>query len=501
MHKFEDSIFDSVSRCANKTPTGPALSFEETNLTWHELVTAAERIAMRFAAAEPGKTLALLLPNAPCLVLCFLAGVRAGRNVQLLDSGWPNRTVQSVLDALQPDHLVTASAFSTEIETTNIKSPYAPLSEILTGLVGDNDQPAPSLPAPNTALPFYTGFTSGSTGMPKGFQRDQRSWLESFRGDQNLFAFNRTDVVAAPGNLTHSLFLYAVIRGLYAGCHTIFFRTFRPDRVLQRIEQDQATVVYGVPTQYDAMAAVAEPKAWSFPMARLVLSSGAKLPEELKSRLRRIFPNAEICEFYGTSEQSYVSVARDGDAPSGSVGKPFPGVRIRILNDDGLECRPNQIGRVFTESALTFIDYALAEQTTLQRDGQAVCVGDLGYRDAAGYLFLVGRADRMILISGKNVYPEEIEATLATHPAIAYAAVLGVQDRRRGRRLTAVIKLNLEKTISRSDLISWCRERLPLHKIPMNIVVTEDWPLTVSHKTNLPRLQRWLDENKLKALP
>lgn len=463
------------------------MSFEGEILTWAALAESVEALARFIARTVPGDKLALLLPNGPALVLLFLAGVRAGKNVQLLDAGWSSHTARDVLAILDPDLLITASEIRTEATTIHLDEPYGSADRICAEILGTTDLSGISLPPQDIAQLFYTGFTSGSTGMPKGFQRDQKSWLESFRGDQTLFDFSERDVLVAPGTLAHSLFLYAVIRGLYGGCHTEFFRTFRPDRVLKSIRTQNATVVYGVPTQYDAM--VAASKGAAFPTVRLILSSGAKLPDPLKNRLRALFPKAQICEFFGTSEQSYVSVAHDGDAPAGSVGKAFPGVHLRILDEAGRPCRPGQIGRVFAESALTFNDYALAKQPTLHRDGDAICVGDLGYLDGNGYLYLVGRADRMVLISGKNVYPEEVEATLMAHPAITNAAVFGNADDRRGQRLVAVLKPADTKNMTRRDLIAWCRERLPVHKLPAKMFRSADWPLTASHKTDFPALQ------------
>ncbi len=495
MQRFEDSIFDAISRQRTAIPEQQALSFEGVSLSWGELTDSVESLAKFLEATVPGTKIGLLLPNAPSLVLFFLAGVCVGKDVQFLDADWPSSTAQNVLHALQPDLLVTATTVQTTAATVLLNDAYQSIEKIVTDVVGSADSSGVALPPSDTALPFYTGFTSGSTGMPKGFQRDQISWLESFRGDQELFAFSEQDVLVAPGNLAHSLFLYAVIRGLYAGCHTIFFRSFRPDRVLSQVRDRRATVVYGVPTQYDAM--VAASKGESFQTVRLILSSGAKLPDSLKEQLRSVFPRAEICEFFGTSEQSYVSAARDGEAPAGSVGKAFPGVRLRILDDEGKECRPGQIGRVFADSALTFIDYALAEQATLQRNGNAICVGDLGYVDEGGYLYLVGRADRMVLISGKNVYPEEIEATLLAHPAISNAAVFGSADERRGQRLIAVLKPGAPKTTTRRDLIAWCRDHLPVHKLPAKLFQTSDWPLTVSHKTDFPKLRQHLEAGAL----
>jgi len=261
---------------------------------------------------DAGNRVALSSPNSLDLAFAIFGSIRAGKVMQVLDPAWPAPLMRNVLERLRSDFVLN----STHVGAFNRHLSSGGQTAIATVRQAD------------PFAPFYTGFTSGSTGIPKGFRRDQNSWLESFRGDRELFSLSADDVFVALGSLTHSLFMYALARGVHAGGTTLFFAQFRPDRILRRIEETGGSVVYGVPTQYDALSTAAAGGGKTLSNVRLVLSSGAKLPDGLKKRLRRVFPNAEICEFYGTSEQSYVSVARDGKTPPGSVGQPFPGVRV-----------------------------------------------------------------------------------------------------------------------------------------------------------------------------
>ena len=235
------------------------------------------------------------------------------------------------------------------------------------------------------------------------------------------------------------------------------------------------------------------------PSVRIVLSSGTKLPANLKQKLQAFFPNAELCEFYGTSEQSFITMARDNQTPTGSVGRPFPGVHLRILDPQGRSLPAGQTGRIVVESKLVFQDYEGGAHPMFERIGKGLFVGDLGYVDGQGFLFLTGRADRMLVSSGKNTYPEEIETVLSTHGNIHSVAVLGLPDERRGQRLVAVI--NARTPVRSRELIAWCRKSLPAYKVPTLYYQLTEWPMTHSHKLDFPTLHQLITTGQLQRLP
>jgi long-chain acyl-CoA synthetase len=235
---------------------------------------------------------------------------------------------------------------------------------------------------------------------------------------------------------------------------------------------------------------------------RWILSSGAKWQGRAADDLRNQFPAARFAEFYGASELSFITVAKDDEnVPPDSVGRAFAGVDLSIRDHRGRRLPPGEAGQVFVASPFVFIDYACGDATALLRDGDAVSVGDVGVLDTRGYLRLVGRASRMIITSGKNVHPEEIERVLEGHPAVMAAAVLGADDDRRGERLVSLLKLQPQALVAASDLIAHARNHLPLYKIPRRFVLPQRWPLTSSGKNDFEALRRVWENEPCEVLP
>jgi long-chain acyl-CoA synthetase len=339
------------------------------------------------------------------------------------------------------------------------------------------------------------GTTSGSTAAAKRYQRSQASWVASFTAHQHEFAIHPSDVVIAPGSLAHSLFSYALCHSLFVGAKVVLSDSFRPDRTLQQIRDHHASVLYATPTQLKliAQAYVGPASGPAIASLRLLLASGSRWFGEIAGDLAGIFPAAEIIEFYGASETSFVSLARhstDAALPAGSIGKPFHGVDIR-LGQDGLICVHSQASfdGYLGEPPADFTDHVDA-------DGRRwISVGDIGSIDASGYLHLSGRQSRKIVASGKNLYPEEIEQCLLMHPAIDHAAVFGLKDPVRGERLAAAIAIKPgQDAPSRAEVIAHLRPMLEDFKIPRDLVVFDVWPLTATGKTDFACLREQMEK-------
>lgn len=490
------SITANITVHAVRSPDRAALVCDGRSLSWRELDEAVEELAACIASRTPsGAGVALHLPNGLALALSFFAVARAGREAQVLDPAWPPEMLDGVLAVLAPQMIVTSTRRLAGREGVVVPNgSVASAGELVAVLCGHGQQRGgdlPHSPQPEPHLPFYVGFTSGSTGLPKGYRRNHRSWCESFRADAREFGIGGDDVVFAPGALTHSLFLYALASGIHAGATVVLASRFRPASIPALIEGHRASVLYGVPTQLQLILQSAK-AAGASPMlgVRWVLSSGAKWFAGSGPELRRLFPRARFAEFYGASELSFVTVAKDGEpVPEGSVGRAFAGVKLTIRDRRGRTLPSERKGRIFVESPFVFSGYATGGEDGIHRAGQALSVGDIGYLDTRGFLHLTGREQRMIVTCGKNVYPEEIERVLEQHGAVAAAAVFGLPDAKRGERLTVALALRPGVALTRAEVITHARRALPLYKVPRAYFVMPCWPRTASGKSDFEALR------------
>lgn len=414
------------------------------------------------AAVPPGAGVALDMGNSPELVAAFFACATSGRVAQVYEPSWPPAYRAAIDAALAPALTLAAGPM-----------PQLP--------------PAPAVPVSPDAA-FYVGFTSGTTGMPKGYRRSHGSWIDSFAVSEQAFGLSARDVVLAPGGLAASLHLYGVVHALHVGASAVMMRHFLPLRALELIARHGVTALYATPTQLQMLTKVARAEAILCPGVRRIMISGAKWQPETRAAVAAIFPNAGIAEFYGASETSFITLVGPGEeVPPGSVGRAAPGVELRIRDGAGRDLPPGETGTIWVASSMLFEAYACGGGEETRRDGAFLTIGDHGRLDAAGYLTLVGRERRMLVTAGQNVYPEEVEALLAAAPGVDEAVVLGLPDALRGVELVALLRGPGAGDERR--LRAHCRRFLPASKLPRRFLVIDDWPRTAGGKADIQALQ------------
>jgi acyl-CoA synthetase (AMP-forming)/AMP-acid ligase II len=338
---------------------------------------------------------------------------------------------------------------------------------------------------PTPTSPFYIGFTSGSTGVPKGFQRNHRSWTESLRICLDTFGPDAATCVLAPGRFSHSLFLFGMILGLWSGAGVVVQDKFSVQRMINTLQQGQTPCLVAVPSQLVLMLDVAKRRRIpQLTEVKLILISGARWMRDRTPALQALCPNARIVEFYGASETSFMAwMDADASAPPQAVGKPFSNVDIDIRTPQP----PLGIGQIFVRSPMLFMDYVgnTSDHTAAVQDGEWLSVRDMGYVDAQGYLCMVGRENRMVVTQGKNLFPEEVESVLLSCPEVIHASVQGLPDPIRGQQVIAVLCTQTKPTkISAAMLAEVCRTQLQSYKVPKRFFICTDWPMTASGKTD-----------------
>lgn len=344
--------------------------------------------------------------------------------------------------------------------------------------------------------PFYIGFTSGSTGMPKGFRRHHQSWTESLRVCLDTFGTDAAGSVMAPGRFSHSLFLFGMVLGLWSGAGVVVQERFSAPRLMNTLRTGRTPCLVAVPSQLLLMLELAARRQLApIDGVRLILISGARWMRERTEALQALFPKARIVEFYGASETSFMAwMDADASAPPQAVGKPFSNVEIDIRQPQP----PLGTGQIFVRSPMLFMDYVGSshDSTAAVRDGEWLSVRDMGYIDSLGYLCLVGRENRMVVTQGKNLFPEEVESVLLSSPAVAQASVLGLPDAIRGQQVVAIVCISKGATdASAHTLADLCRSKLESYKVPKRFFVCTDWPMTASGKTDHPALAQQLQQH------
>jgi long-chain acyl-CoA synthetase len=332
--------------------------------------------------------------------------------------------------------------------------------------LGAMDEPAP-VSADN---PVFETLTSGSTAKPRRILRTQASWTASFAVNAG-FGIGPGARVAVLGRLVQSLALYGAVEGLHLGAEVHVLDVLRPDRQRKALIAQGITHLYATPAQLRLLA----DGDGQCPDLQLILIGGSKLDPVLQAAVQDMAPNAAIREFYGAAEASFITLA-DEETPEGSVGRAYPGVQIAV-----------EAGEVWVKSPYLFIGYAADPGSARWRDGW-LSVGEIG-RLEGGFLYLHGRAGRMVTVADQNVFPEEIEALLHTLPGVRRAAVLPVADAKRGQVLVAVLQGDRDQE---SLVMAQIRANLGPLKSPKALIWLKEWPTLPSGKTDLRALQAGL---------
>jgi long-chain acyl-CoA synthetase len=322
----------------------------------------------------------------------------------------------------------------------------------------------------------FRTLTGGGTGAPKVIRRSHSSWIRSFEVNRDLFGLVPGTSVALLGDLSHSLAAYGLLEGLHLGLTVHLLEGLPPSDQLSRLADTGTGVIYATPTQLRLLRRSGVP----CPAVRLILVGGGTLDAATKATVQKVFPGADIRVFYGAAETSFITLA-DADTPAGSVGRPYPGVRLSI--DTGEE------GELWVRSPYLFEGYAQQSATgATWRDGY-VSVGEIARQDAAGNLFLVGRRNRVVQIADRTVHPEAVERVLSEHPAVRACAVLAEPDEMRGQRLLAVVEAERTEGLE-TELRQHCRATLQALAVPKRITIVARLPLLPSGKVDLREAER-----------
>jgi malonyl-CoA/methylmalonyl-CoA synthetase len=449
----------------------PAISVGGRSLSYREL----RNVASDFAARVKGERRVAVWAT-PTLETC--AGI-----VGALLAGVAVVPVNPKIGPRELDHLVRDSAPGAVVAPQQEQLP-GPLQTIPRKSVELSARGGPLPPEPDEEATAFVFYTSGTTGPPKGVLIPRRAVASNLDALADVWAWTSNDV------LTHGLPLFhvhglvlGVLGPLRAGGSLRHVGRFSPEAVCRELAAG-ATMLFGVPTMYHALAEVAEgdsSAAEALGRSRLLVSGSAPLPVREFHRIERA-TGLRIAERYGLTETLMnCAVRADGERRPGFVGPPLPGVQVRLLDDDGqpVDDRDDEsIGEVVVQGPNLFLGYLNRPEATSAavREGW-FHTGDLATRDADGYVRIVGRrATDLIKTGGFKVGAGEVEAALLEHAAVSEAAVTGEPDERLGERIVAWVVTREGAAPTARELEDHVAALLAPHKRPRTVRFVESLP-------------------------
>ena len=491
------NVADLVRVTAERLGDKPALIFQDQPIKFSELDREIDRAAAGLASLgiRKGDRVAVLVNNIPHFVYAYMGATRAGGVMVPLNTMSTADEVSYILADAEVRVIIVAEAFARTVD--GLRDTLPMLEHVV--VVGEPPVGAMSweqMLGRGTAVPDITSgpedlaclpYTSGTTGRPKGAMLTHGNLLANLdqMSQVPLLRITEDDVVLLVLPLFH-IYALNVILGLTVreGATAVLQERFDPVASMDAVERHQVSVLFGAPPMFVAWLSTPGIEQRDLSSVRVAVSGAAPLPgpvlEEFKRRL-----GVTIWEGYGLTETApaVTSNAMGDVAKPGSIGRPLPGIELRLVDEHGEDVEDGDPGEIVVRGPNVFKGYWRQNEETeaVTNDGW-FHTGDVAYEDEDGYLSIVDRKKDLIIVSGFNVYPREVEEALYRHPKIAEAAVVGIPHPYTGEAVKAYVVLRPGERASEEDIIEFCKRHISRFKCPEVVRFVDELPHTQTGK-------------------
>ena len=509
-------LHELLSGSAVRTPGAVALIEPNASITYGALADRASRVAAVLvrAGVRPGDRVILALENSIDFVASYFGILQAGAVVVPLQPGSRNDRLPLAIEDCSPAASITDAATWDSMATTLARSGLA--AAFVVGGAGVRDgndlrpgtgatpqdlraaiEGAGSLDAPVTVSEKDLAaivYTSGTTGAPRGVMLSHRNIAANTASIVEYLGLSADDraIVVLPFYYVYGLSLLHTHVAV-GGSLVLENRSAFPTVVLKAMQEHAVTGFAGVPSTFAMFLHRSPVRRMSFPALRYVTQAGGPMPPALVREWLSAVPDVPFFVMYGATEASarlsYLPPA-ELSRRQGSIGRAIPGVELRVLREDGAPAAASEVGEIVARGQNISSGYWNCPEETRQRFGpDGYRTGDLGFADADGYLYLVGRRHDMIKVGAHRVSAKEIEEVLHEHPAVHEAAIVSAPHDLLGEVPVAYVVLRDAEQVSEADLLSFCRGSLAEHKVPSRIVFRTDLPKSGAGKIDRTTLR------------
>lgn len=531
------SLLDDAARLY---PRRHAVIFQNTRITYKELHEKAERFAgaLRRIGVRPGQRVALMMPNLPQTVIAFWGITKAGAIVVMTNPLYMETEIVANMQDSGAEHIVLLDLLWPRIAALRDRLPLRnfictgvedglsfPLSwlyrlkskrnSVLNIPFDDkhvfrwktfckNAEPYSAPVADPLRDPVMFQYTGGTTGLPKGVVLTHANL-----GTNCMQVLSIIRVAAEERHVFVSLLPFFHVYGLTLGlllpvvlaATSLPLPRYVPQDVLRLIAKYKPTIFPGTPSVYISLLQQKNLSSYDLHSIQICVSGSAPLPREIFRQFHDV-TGAAILEGYGLTEASPIThcnpLGKQGQKAN-SIGMPIPGTDARIVDMEGgsLTLPPGKLGELVVRGPQVMQGYWKKTDGTASalRNGW-LYTGDLATMDEDGYFYIVDRKKDMVIVSGYNVYPREVDEVLLEHPDIQEAVTVGIRDDMRGEVLKAYVVPRADARLGKADIIAWCRQKLAGYKIPRLVEFRTELPKTIVGKV-LRRALREEEEQKL----
>ncbi|MFI6795828.1 acyl-CoA synthetase [Streptosporangium canum] len=481
------------------SPDKPAVIMADSGqvVTYRELDEESNRLAHLFRAAglRPGDHIAFMLENHPLFLAVAWAAHRSGLYYTAISSRLTTDELAYIVDNCGARAFVSSAKLAEVATSITGATPKVELRLMLDGVAPGFDSyeeavaSHPATPVEDECQGMDMLYSSGTTGRPKGVKPTLSKAPLDTPGPllqliQFLFAPSADSVYLSPAPLYHAAPLRYCMSFQRLGATLVVMERFDPEQALALIEKYGVTHSQWVPTMFIKMLKLPEPVRARYDLSSLTCAIHAAAPCPVPVKERMIdWWGPIVHEYYaGTEGNGFLYVGPDDWLKhKGTVGRPLLGV-VHICDEDGNELPPREHGTVYFSDGPRFVYHGDEEKTRSSQDplGRGwTTLGDIGYLDEEGFLYLTDRRSYMIITGGVNVYPQEAENVLSVHPKVADVAVFGVPDEEMGEQVKAVVQpisMDLAGPELEAELIDYCRSQLAPYKCPRSVDFREELP-------------------------
>jgi long-chain acyl-CoA synthetase len=482
---------------ARRYPQRTAVVDERRSLTYAEYRWRANRVANAIAAhgVRPGDAVAVLMGNSVSYAEVIFGLARAGAVAAHVSHRLSPAEMAALIEDSGACTLIFDAEYGDMVAALLDVGAWAPELAPIVADEGAAAQPVDGLdyeawlagasertPDAATEPIFYLGYTSGTTGRPKGARIPQATRVLTAIAACTEYGLGADDVTLMFTPMHHGGPLVFVLAPVVTGGRMVIMRRFDPDQAWRVIAEHGVTNAFVVPTILGRLIAARGDSAPT--TLRVLVSNAAPLPTAVKEATLRAIPGVRLHEFYGSTEAGIVTTLRPEDQfrKRRCAGQPLLLTEVEIRDDQGRPVGAGEVGELFSRSPYLFDGYhGRAEATAEAMVDGWVTAGDLARTDDEGYVYIVGRKKDMIISGGVNIYPQEIEDALLAHPAIAEAAVIGVPDDDWGERVKAAVVL-ADGAHDASAAVAEATRELGSYKRPRSVDVHEALPRNAAGK-------------------